>query len=173
MQPTIKAGIALGLAAEVWTLFVLSMGWHKDPVMLMLFYLVILIQAGILVWGLRMTAAQGKTYGGQVLSGLVISAIGAAIIFVGSYTLTSMVFPDYFSELAEGMRKMYETQGMAQADIQAQLDAMASTNTPFMNALSGVFGTIVTGLILSLIIAAFVKAPQGQSSPSTEPPATT
>lgn len=157
MQPTVKAGIVLGIAAEVWTFIVLALGWHQNPATLVLFYLVILIQAGVLFWGLRMTAAQGRTYGGQVVAGLIMSGIGAIIIFIGSFILTSYVFPDYFVELEQGMRTMLEAQGIPEADVQMQIDAMASSNTPFMNALSGVIGTVVTGLILSLIIGAFVK----------------
>ncbi len=158
MQSIVKAGIVLGLAAEVWTFIVLSLGWHADPMMLMLFYLVIFIQTGVLFWGLRMTAAQGRTYGGQVVAGLLISGIGAVIIFVGSFILTSYVFPDYFVELEQGLRTMLQTQGLPEADIQAQIDAMAGSNTPVMNALNGVIGTVITGLILSLIIGSFVKA---------------
>ena len=168
MQPTVKAGIVLGVAAEIWSIFVIAIGLHHNPMTLLIFYLVIFIQAGVLFWGLRMTAAQGKTYGGQVVSGLIISAIGAAIIFVGSLILTSYVFPNYFVEVSEGLRAFLQSQGMPEADIQMQLDSMASSNTPMQNAISGVIGTLVTGLILSLIIGAFVKAKPGAEQISGE-----
>lgn len=158
MQPTIKSGIVLGIAVEVWTIFFLSLGLHANPTTLILFYLVIFIQAGVLFWGLTMTAQQGKTYGGQIVSGLIISSIGAAIIFVGSFILTSNVFPDYFIELEAGVRTALESQGTPAAEVERQLEAMTSSNTPLMNSIFGVIGTMVTGLILSLIIGAFVKA---------------
>jgi len=153
-----KAGIVLGIAVEVWTILFLSFGLHTNPLTLLLFYLVIIIQAGVLFWGLKMTAQQGKTYGGQVVSGLIISGIGAAIIFAGSFILTSYVFLQYFNELEAGVRTALEAQGMPSAEVEMQLEAMASSNTPLMNAINGVIGTVVTGLVLSLIIGAFVKA---------------
>ena len=158
MQSIVKAGLVLGLAVEVWTFLTLALGWHKDPMTLMLFYVVIVIQAGVLYWGLRMTAAEGRPYGGQVVAGILISGIGAVIIFIGSFILTSYVFPDYFMELEQGLRTMLLAQGLPEADIQAQIDAMAGSNTPLMNAVNGVIGTVISGLILSLIIGAFVKA---------------
>lgn len=168
MQPTIQAGIVLGLAAEIWTLLFLSLGLHTNPVTLLLFYLVIVIQGGVLFWGLRMTARQGKTYGAQVVAGLIMSGIGAVIIFVGSFVLTSYVFPDYFVELEEGIRTTLSAQGIPDADIQTQLDAMASSNTPIQNAINGVIGTIGTGLVLSLIIAIFVKAKPAEQPPQPQ-----
>jgi hypothetical protein len=48
---------------------------------------------------------------------------------------------------------------MAQADIDAAIQATAAMSTPIMNALTGFIGTLLTGIIGSAIIAAFVKAP--------------
>ncbi len=165
MSPTVKTGLVLGIAVEVWTFLVIVLGWHKDPMMLTLFYLVIFIQAGVLIWGMRMTAEQGKGYGAQVGAGTAMSAVGAAVIFVGSYLLVTAVFPNYFTEVQEAGRIALGAQGLSEEAIQAQLDAMAPMQTPFANSLTGAVATVITGLIESLIIAAFVK------SKGTTPPA--
>ncbi|MEK6650716.1 MAG: DUF4199 domain-containing protein [Bacteroidota bacterium] len=157
MSPTVKTGLVLGLAVELWTIIVIALGWHKDPMMLMLFYLVIFIQAGVMIWGLRMTAAQGKGYGAQVGAGTAMSAVGAAVIFVGSYLVVTAVFPNYFMEVQEAGRTVLSAQGLSEEAVRAQLDAMAPMQTPFANSLTGAVATIITGLIESLIIAAFVK----------------
>jgi len=158
MQPTLKVGLVLGAIVEVWTFIVLVLGWHKDPVMLMMFYLVILFQAGVLWWGLKMTAAQGKTYGGQVIAGTVMSAYGAVIVLVGSYILTSMVFPSYFMEVEEAGRSMMTAQGMSAEQIETQLAAMRPMQNSLMNSITGAVATVITGLVLSLIFGAFLKA---------------
>ena len=165
MQPTVKAGIVLGVAAEIWAMLTIAMGLHQNPMTMMLFYLVILIQAGVLVWGLRMTRSQNKTYGGQVTSGLIISGIGAAVVFVGSLIITNVIFPNYLMEMQDGMRSFLENSGMPADQIQMQMDDMTKSNTPIMSAIYGAIGTVVTGLILSLIIAAFVKAAPAAGSP--------
>jgi hypothetical protein len=157
MSPTIKAGLVLGIAVEIWTFLVIALGWHKDPMLLSLFYLVIFIQAGVLFWGLRMTAAQGKGYGAQVGAGTAMSAIGAVVIFVGAYLMVTVVFPNYFVEVQEAGRMALQAQGMSAEAIQAQMDAMAPMQTPLANAMTGAIATVITGLIESLILAAFVK----------------
>jgi hypothetical protein len=163
MSPTLKAGLILGVAVEVWTFTVIALGWHTDPMLLSLFYLVIFIQAGVLFWGLRLTAARGRGYGGQVAAGTAMSAVGAVVIFGGAYLMVTLVFPNYFVEVQEAGRMAMEAQGLSQEAIQAHMDSLAPMQTPFANALTGSVATIITGLIESLIIAAFVRA---QSPPS-------
>ena len=162
MNSTVKAGLILGVAAEVWVYFMGFTGWYSHPVLMNLFWVVVLIQVGVLIWGLRLTR-EGKTYGQQVGAGVLISLIGGAIVFLGSILFTAVVFPDYFSELRVAGEKMMREQGMAEADITAQLDAMATMQTTFMQALSGFIGTFATGAIASLVIAIFYKKkPEGQ-----------
>jgi hypothetical protein len=158
MSPIVKAGVTLGLGAELWTFIVLALGWHNNPTTLLLFYLVILYQGGILFWGLRLSAKQGRTYGKQVATGLFISGIGSVFIFIGSFILTSYIFPAYFIELEEGLRAALVSRGLSEAEIQIQLDVVAGSHTPLMNAINGVIGTMSAGLIFSLIISAFVKS---------------
>jgi|WetSurMetagenome_2_1015567.scaffolds.fasta_scaffold18936_2 hypothetical protein len=157
MNATVKAGIALGVFVVLWTLFMGITGWYKDPVLLNMFYVVILIQIGVLVWGLRRTAAGGKTYGGQVMAGTTMSAIGAILIFFGSLLFTTVFFPNYFAELREAGRQVMVAQGMTEEQIVASLEAQAPMQTPFMQALIGSVMTVVTGLVASLVLAAFIK----------------
>jgi hypothetical protein len=157
MKPTMKAGIVLGILVFLWTLVMGLTGWYKHPVLLNLFFVVILIQIGVLVWGLRMTAAAGRSYGGQVLSGTTLSAIGAVIIFCGSLLFTTVFFPSYFEEIRETGRQVLAAQGLTEVQIAASLDAQAAVQTPFMQALIGSVMTVVTGLVVSLVLAAFIK----------------
>ena len=164
MRHIIKAGIVFGLAAEAWTIVFLAMGLHKHPTTAMLFYLVIVIQAIVLFWGLRQTAAQGRTFGKQVVAGLVMTVVGACIIFMGSFLLTQYGFPESFRESEEGLRLFLQEHGSSEADIQAQVEAASAMHTPLMNALLGVIGSLATGLLFSIIVAIFVRARPQQSA---------
>jgi hypothetical protein len=157
MKPTMKGGLALGILVFLWTMVVGITGWYKDPVLLNLFYFVILIQIGVLVWGLRMTAAEGRSYGGQVKAGTTMSAIGAVIIFFGSLLFTTVFFPNYFEEVRAAGHAMYAAQGMTEEQITAALEAQAAVQTPLLQALIGSIMTIVTGFVVSLVLAAFMK----------------
>ena len=52
---------------------------------------------------------------------------------------------------------MLKTQGLSEADIKMQVAAAAALQTPFMNALSGVIGTVVTGVVVAAIAGAFLR----------------
>jgi len=84
MSATVKGGILIGTMCAGWTLIMGFTGWLKDPKLMYAFYLVILIQIGVMIWALRQTATAGKTYGGQVWAGTLMSAIGGVILFFTS-----------------------------------------------------------------------------------------
>lgn len=67
MSIPIRAGALLGVLCVIWMFVMGFTGWYKDPVMLNLFFLVIPLEIGIVVWALRQTAANA-TWGGQVVS---------------------------------------------------------------------------------------------------------
>lgn len=157
MNPIVKAGLLLGVLCGIWMFVVGYTGWYRDPVMLNMFYLVILIEIGILVWALRKTAAQGRGYGGQVGAGMLISLIGGVIIIGASLLFTTVAFPDYFQELQGIQTEMLRAQGKSEGEIATMMAMTAPMQTPVMNALTGFAGTVVTGLVASLIIAAFIR----------------
>ena len=158
MNTIVKAGLILGILCEVWTFLIGFTGWYKDPALVNLFYVVILIQAGVLIWGLQQTAAQGRKYGGQVGAGTLMSAVASVIVIVGSLLFTTVVFPDYFQEIAAMTESMLADKGMSGEEIQQVMDAQAAFTNPMVNAITGAVMTIITGCILSLGIAAFVRA---------------
>ncbi len=166
MKSIPKAGVTLGVLVVIWTLITGLTGWYKDPVLFNLFWLVILIQIGVMIWGLRLTAREGRTYGGQVGAGVLMSLIGGVIIFLGSLLFTTVVFPSYFTEIRQMGEEILKTQGLSEEMIKAQLDRQAAFQTPFMSAFMGFVGTTVTGLLLSLIVGAFFrKKPEAAAQP--------
>ena len=156
MSIPIRAGVLLGVLCVFWTFVMGFTGWYKHPVMLNLFFLVILLEVGIVIWALRKTAASA-TWGGQVVNGLVLSLVASVIIFAGSLFFTTVAFPDYFTELQSAQAQMLKTQGLSEADIKMQMAAAAALQTPFMNALTGVIGTVVTGVVVAAIAGAFLR----------------
>ena len=83
MHPIVRAGILLGVLCGAWTFVMGFTGWYRDEVLLNLFYVVVLFEIAVLVWGLRQTAAT-RGYGGQVGAGVLISMIGGVIIIGAS-----------------------------------------------------------------------------------------
>src|ERR671915_102189 len=101
MNPVLGTGVVIGVLCGVWMLVMGFTGWYKDPAMLNVFFLVIVIEVAGLVWGLRRTAAEGRTYGGQIVAGTMMAVVAGVIIIVFSVIFTTILFPSYFTDLQE------------------------------------------------------------------------
>jgi hypothetical protein len=157
MGITVKSGIVLGVLVGLWTLVMGITGWYKDPVLLNMFWVVILIQIVLLLWTLRQTASAGARYGSQMWNGTLMSLVGGVIIFASSMIFTTVFFPQYFDELRQIQGQMLKQAGQSDAEIKAVLDAGAATATPFYQALFGFIGTVVTGVVVSAVAGAFLR----------------
>jgi len=156
MTMPIRAGVLLGVLCVIWTFVMGFTGWYRDPVLLNLFFLVILFEIGIVIWALRKTAP-AATWGGQIVNGLVLSLTASVIIFAGSLLFTTVAFPSYFADIQAAQTEMLKSAGMSEADIKAQVAAAAAMQTPFINAISGVIGTVVTGVLVAAVAGLFLR----------------
>lgn len=167
MNTTIKAGLMIGVFCTVWMIVMGVTGWYKDPALLNVFYVVILIEIGVLVWGLRKEAATGAGYGALVGRGTMMAVVGAVVIFFGSLLFTTVLFPHYFEEIRLVGEEVMRAQGVAEEEARKILDAQATMQTPIINALTGAIATVITGLVASLIIALVVRKktpPEGSAA---------
>jgi hypothetical protein len=158
MNPILSAGLLTGVLCGLWT-FVMGMtGWYKDPAMVRAFFVVVIIQVAGLIWGLRNTAAQGRTYSGQVVAGTMISMIAGVVIICSSLLFTTVAYPQYFTELEAVQRNLMRQQGIPDTEIEAAIRANAPMQTPMSQALSGFGGTFVFGVVESAIIGLWIRA---------------
>jgi len=156
MNQTLKTGLWIGALCVAWTFVMGFTGWYKDPTLVNVFFLVILIEVALLFVGLRKTAPT-RGYGQQVLTGTLMAVVAAAIIFCGSLLFTTVAFPGYFQDVRAAQEEMLRAAGKTPAEIEAAVQAASAGQTPLANALAGVVGTVVTGLVASLVIAAFFR----------------
>lgn len=157
MNMILKGGALIGGLCAAWTFVMGATGWYKHPALLNAFWLVMLIQIGVLVWALRRLAAE-RGYGGLVGAGTLMSLLAGVILFGSSLLFTTVVFPSYFSELRAMHTELLRAAGKSEAEIAAELQAVAAMQTPFMQAFMGFVGTVVTGFVASLIIAVVVRS---------------
>ena len=164
MKSAIQAGVVLGILVLVWTLIHGFTGWYKNPGMSWTFWMVIPFQVILLVWMLKNTKKQGFGYGQQVLAGLVMSLVAAAIIFVGSWVITTTVFPTYYTD----MRAMYEqilaARGATPAEIADTLNKDKAMMTPAGSSTTAFIGTTLTGLFAALIAAGLIRNKGGAAA---------
>jgi hypothetical protein len=167
MSQVLKTGLTIGALCVAWTFVMGFTGWYKDPSLAVPLFLVpvILIEVVLLVAGLRRTAAS-QGYGRQVLTGTLMALVAAVVIVAGSLVFTTVVFPTYFQDLRTAHEQLLREAGKSAQEIQAELLAAEAANpqTPLANALSGAIGTVATGLLTSLIAAAFLRRKPGVRS---------
>ncbi len=156
MSITLKGGIFIGVLCALWSMVMMITGWYKDPVLMNVFFVVILIQMGVLVWGLKRTA-EYQSYMGQVKIGSLMSLYGGIFLFLFSMFQTGVMYPHYF----EDMRVMYSnlmlSQGLSGTELSTKVDEFMASQTSLMQAVSGFIGTVATGVVVSLIIGIFYK----------------
>lgn len=157
MKSAVQAGVILGLLVLVWTLIHGFTGWYKDEGMSWTFWMVIPFQVIMLVWMLKNTMKQGFAYGQQVKAGIVMSLVAAVIIFVGSYLITTTLFPTYFADVSAMAGRALTKQGMSPEQVQAALATQAPMLTPLRSSCTGFVGTVVTGLVVSLLAAVMIR----------------
>jgi len=158
MRTLLRGGLVLGLLCGVWMLVVGYAGWYRDPQLANLFFIVVPIEIGVIAWTLRGSAEGGARYGAQVLNGLGMAMIGALVVMGFSVLFTTVLFPNYFQELAAIQEQMLRDAGAAEEQIRLQMDAYWTTAKPGVNALIGGAATVITGLLASLVLAIFVRA---------------
>ena len=156
MPPTLRAGLILGLAVAAWTFVMGFTGWYKNPTLLYLFWLVIPLQIGLLVWALRGSATT-TGYGRQVWNGVSISLLASMIIFGASILFTTRVFPHYFQDLEALGRQLMAAKGLSAEQIEAAVRLQAPMQTPRASAMAGAIGTVVTGFFTSVIAAIWLR----------------
>ena len=61
------------------------------------------------------------------------------------------------------LEQMLLQQGLTGADIQVTLDAAAVSATPAANAIAGFIGTVVTGIIISAVVAIWVRGRRAEA----------
>jgi Protein of unknown function (DUF4199) len=157
MNPILGAGVLIGVLCGVWMFVTGVAGWYKDPVMANAFYLVIAIEIAGLVWGLRRTAREGRTYGGQIVAGTLMAIIAGVIIVVCSLVFTMLAFPDYFQAREAMDRRTLQAQGRSDREIVQMLSDEQATRTPMSEAMDGFIGTLVTGILSSAVIAIWIR----------------
>lgn len=158
MNPILSAGLLIGVLCGIWTFVMGFTGWYKNPAMVNVFFAVVLIEIGGLIWGLRKTAAQGRTYSGQVVAGTLMSIIAGVIIVAFSMVFTTFAFPNYFDEINTMMREVMAKAGTSEAEINQAIDAAKAGQTSLGYAMQGFVGTFMTGVIASAIIALWIRA---------------
>lgn len=155
MEIPVRYGIVLGVVVGAMGFALAILGLHTNAMAPMAFVIAaIIINVVIVVLATQRTAPHSN-WTGQVLNGLALGLVAAAIIFLSSWVMTAVVFPDYYAEFAEAARQRAVAAGLSAAEIEEAV-AMAS-GTPVGSAFSGALGTVITSVVVAAITGYFKR----------------
>jgi len=160
MNPILGAGVTIGLLCSAWIFVMGFTGLYKDPTTMAKVFIagVVVIEIAGLIWGLRKTAAEGRTYLGQIVAGTLMAVVAGVIIVCASLVFTMVAFPDYFAMREAADRRILQAEGRSEAEISATLRETQASVTPMSEAMGGFIGTLVTGILASAAIASVVRS---------------
>lgn len=156
MKSAIRWGLILGAAVAVFNFVFGLAGLHTAFSMAFVFLAVaILMNVTAVVLCLRERAASDG-WAKQLGSGLVLGFVGGTVIFLTSWLMTAVVFPDYFAEMAEGYRETFVKMGMNEEEV-AEMVAGTAATSHLRNALDGAIGTVVTSALTAAIAGIWLR----------------
>ena len=155
MLNAIKPAVILGVGVILLSTLTIATGMHTNVALQQALFLgaAIGMNVAVIIWALRGNAAENG-YAAQLGISALVGLIAGVIIFIGSYVLTTVVFPDALSETADAMLPLLEQAGMSEEQIDAR---MAKMESPVSNALPGLIGTFVTSLVVGAVVAIFFR----------------
>ena len=85
-----------------------------------------------------------------------MSVVAGIFLFLFSLLLMNILFPNILSEVTAMQVGALQKAGRSEAEI----SAFAALQTPLIQAAQGFIGTVITGLVSSLLIAIFLRKKQ-------------
>ncbi len=169
----------LGTAVLMLLLFFTGFQTEKLATGKYLTYLGLLIPVVVLYLGIKAARDERPggvmTYGQGVSAGMVISVYAALMSAVYSWFHFTFVNPRFADYTLDMVREQWAERGLTVEQVeQAERITRKMLSTP-VQAIFGIFFTLLIGLVLSLIIAAMLKREKPATAPAvpaaTPPPA--
>jgi len=153
----LKWGVILGIALILITLILYLTDQTSNPWFSVL-TLVAMIAALVLAMQEYRNVNSGfMTYGEGVGIGALLSGVAGLLASAFSTFYNVVIDPTIQQRAFEQARERLENQGMSDEQIDQALEFSQKFQSPGFTFIAGVFGTIIIGALLSLIIAAFIR----------------
>ncbi len=151
-------GIILGLAGIAYTLIMYFLDLTFNKTQGYVFYIILLVVLFFLLKSYRDNYMHGFiTYGQSVGAGLVIFLYYAIITAVFIYILYAFIDKGLVNKQLEFAEEMMQKKGIPQEALDTAMKMQRKFVKPEIMAPFSLLGSMVTGLIISLIVSIFVR----------------
>jgi hypothetical protein len=168
--------VVLTVCVIVFQLLLFFLGYQTEKVATGQYvaWLSVVILAVVLWFGVKAVREErpGKTltYGQGVGAGTLISLYGGLMSAVYTVIHLKFINPNYADYIMDMTRAKWAAAGMSQ-DQMARIEGFTrSMISPWVQAVMGLFFTVLFGLIISLIISAFLKREKPVAAPAASAP---
>jgi hypothetical protein len=157
-KANLTSGLILGLFAVVYTLVMYFLDLTFNKVQGYVFLLVLIVTLYFLVKSYRDNYLHGYiTYGQAVGAGVVIFLYFAIISAIFTYILYAVIDPELTTKQLAFVEETLVKRGMSQELIDTSMNMQKKFLKPEIMAPFSILGNMVTGVIMSLLVAIFVR----------------
>ncbi|WP_020606302.1 DUF4199 domain-containing protein [Spirosoma spitsbergense] len=157
-RTALKWGLITGIALVVYSIILYTLDQTTNGALSLVIY-------GILIGGLivgmreyRTNNGGYMTYGEGMGLGALLSAIAGLLSSAFTVFYTQIIDPGFQERIVGQVRDQMEQQGkMSDEQIDQAIEWMQKFQSPGLQFMFGLLGTILIGVVLSLIIAAFIR----------------
>jgi hypothetical protein len=174
MKTSLTYGVLMAIAIFLFTIVLSLLGLHSDVAKLATAQWVgtigvLVIGSVCTVYGVRarretVPAGEAYTYGQAVGAGVTIALIASAIGIVTSYIYFAFINPAFADILAQAQLDKMAARGMSSAQIDRAEPVIRFMLKPAVQAVMSFGFGMIFGVIVSLIVAAFLKRPAPRPS---------
>lgn len=151
-------GLILGMIGIVYTLVIYFLDLTVNKVQGYVFLLILIVALYFLVKSYRDNYLHGyMTYGQAVGAGVVIFLYYSIIIAIFTYILYAIIDPGLIDKQLAAAEELMAKRGLPQEAMDAGLKVQEKMMKPEIMAPVSIFGSMLYGIIMSLIVAIFVK----------------
>ncbi len=155
---TLTAGIYLGLALVLYSLFLYFIGQTFNRTLGLVVYLIYIAGVFFGIKTFRDTYRNGFLTYGQALGAGTVTALYAGIIAaIFTYLLYAVIDPDLTAKLIEFSKQKMLDKGLSDEQVEMSMKASKIMMKPWIMAGSAIINSAFLGVIISLIEGIFLK----------------
>jgi Protein of unknown function (DUF4199) len=151
-------GLILGAVGIVYTLIVYFLDLTFSTYQGYIGMVIQLVVLFFLLKSYRDNFRHGQiTYGQSVGAGVIIYVYYAVIMAIFGYLLYTVIDPGLMKKALAVAEAKMASKGLPQAQIDTAMTLTSKMMKPAFTAIFGLFGTMIGGTIISLIVSIFIK----------------
>jgi hypothetical protein len=154
----LKWGLITGVALVVYSTLLNVLGQMTNGWLTVIVYVIIVVGLVLGMREFRSLNGDYLTFGQGVGLGALLSAVAGVISSTYNVLYSTVIDPSLQERVMDNMREQLEDQGKLSDDqIDQAMEVSKMFQSPGLQFVAGIFGAILVGVFLSLIVAAVLR----------------